>query len=342
MGKLFNKKETIQEEHALVQQDKRTASELVSIAVDKATTVGKFGVGISTNVLTQAASGVSKGMKDLSEKAKEDSYNKRLKKYNPLFPEAYHDSGFCIPNIIQIVDDAVRKDIDVCQNAIGWRATVKGTEILFLYDEYVEHSGLQFVPAPACDELYYIDPFERNKFIKLDYLFQYAQEEKVAELERVAYALGAKKCTVEFVEKEIQRDRNKKELHGKEEKGKQNQSQASIAEEYSVESSKDMAIYHSSKSEATFKGNGTVFEPTLKWFAHDHNIRNLIDYRCKGDNEIMAKTLEISGSSAATISKKAACSIDAAVAGMNLGQDYAMENKSIRETDTRIIYRLEF
>lgn len=79
-----------------------------------------------------------------------------MKKYNPLFPEEYNSDDFHVPNIICIVDDAVRRDIDVCQGAIGWRENKKDTEVLFLYDEFVEKSGLKFVPAPVCDEIYYI------------------------------------------------------------------------------------------------------------------------------------------------------------------------------------------
>lgn len=48
--------------------------------------------------------------------------------------------------MIKIVDDAERRGIDVCEGAIGWLGKVANTEIMYLYDEAVEDSGLTFVP----------------------------------------------------------------------------------------------------------------------------------------------------------------------------------------------------
>ena len=41
------------------------------------------------------------------------------------------------------------------------------------------------------DEIYYIDPYEKNRYIKLDCIFQQTHEEKLAELEYIAYSLLA-------------------------------------------------------------------------------------------------------------------------------------------------------
>ena len=89
---------------------------MASVA-DKASRTGKKGMELTAKAWAQTASGskavaneIAKGAKDLSEKAKVDSYNKRMKKYNPLFPEEYNSVDFHVPNIICIVDDAVRRD----------------------------------------------------------------------------------------------------------------------------------------------------------------------------------------------------------------------------------------
>lgn len=98
--------------------------------------------------------------------------NKKIEKYNPLFPDEYHSENFKIPNVIAIVDDAVRRGIDVCEGAIGWRKTVNDVEILYLYDEWIEESNIQFIPVAKCDDVYCVDPFDRSKFIKSDYIFK--------------------------------------------------------------------------------------------------------------------------------------------------------------------------
>jgi hypothetical protein len=71
----------------------------------------------------------------MSEKAKQDSYLRKMKKYNPLFPDVYTGSDFIVPNMIVIVDEAVRRGIDVCEGAIGWLDTENGIETLYLYDD---------------------------------------------------------------------------------------------------------------------------------------------------------------------------------------------------------------
>lgn len=323
---------------------KKKANEIFANVADKASRAGEKGAEIASNVISQTvsgskalASGLAKGAKDLSDKAKVDSYNKRMKKYNPLFPEEYFSEEFFLPNIIRIVDDAVRRDIDVCKGAIGWRENRKGAEVLFLYDEFVDQCGLCFVPKASCDDIYYVDSFDRKRFIKLDCIFQQAHEERLAELEHIAYSLGAKSCNIIIEEKEFTHDKKKRAVGGHENKGI-----ASVTENYEAEATSDSKVRRSGRSETKFKGNDMVVVPELKWFAHDNNILNLIEYRCKGGNAITSKTLELSGSSSATMSKTAAGSIDVAVADMGISQSYSMEDHSVKESASKIIYQLEF
>jgi len=325
-------------------EDKKRATALMSSVTEKALLTGKKGAEFAKDVVVQTAkgskalaTGLAKSAKDISEKAKNEGYIRRLKKYNPLFLAEYNREDFFVPNIICIVDDAVRRDVDVCKGAIGWRENKKGTEVLFLYDEFVKDCGLTFVPSALCDELYYVDSHNRSRYIKLDYIFQQSHEEKLAELEHIAYALGAKSCTIEFEEVEVTHDKRKRVSNVGGEV-----SLAHATENYSAEASRDSLVKYSSKSETKFKGNDKVVLPTLKWFEHDKNIQNLIEYRCRGGNEITTKTLRLSGSSSATMSRKAANSIDAAVSELGINQSYSMEDKSVKESDLKIVYHLDF
>lgn len=350
MKKLSDKEKKVmsvaekQEESTLV--EKKKTNEIVTQVVGKASETGKKGIKVATNVLMQTASGskvlasgIAKEAKEFSEKSKIDSYNRRMKKFNPLFIEEYNSPEFFVPNIINIVDDAVRRDIDVCKGAIGWRENKKGTEVLFLYDEFVEQSGLKFIPNASCDEIYYVDPFDRKCFVKLDYIFQRTHEEKLAELEHIAYSLGAKSCSIEMEEKEVTYVKKKKET-----KVKENKKAFTISgtEHYEVESKSDSAQYRSSKNETNFTGNENVFAPKLKWYANDSNILNLVEYRCNGGNAVTSKTLKLIGASSATMSRKAASDIDAVVADMGIKHNYAMEEQSVKESKTTIVYHLEF
>ena len=161
--------------------DTKKSKEIVSELTKKASDTGK-----------KAATGVAKSAKDLAEKAKNESYARRLKKYNPLFPDHYFSNDFNCPNLITIVDDAVRRDIDVCEGAIGWLSKGTEMEILHLYDEAVEMSGIKFIPTATCDAVYYVSSFDRNIFIRTDCIFSRAHEERMAELKNSAHSLGAK------------------------------------------------------------------------------------------------------------------------------------------------------
>ena len=328
--------------------EKRKANTIFAEVVGKAAQTGKKGMEVASTALAQTADkskvlaeGIAKSAKELSDKAKLDGYNRKMKKLNPLFVEEYNSNDFYVPNIICIVDDAVRRDIEECKGAIGWREKKRGGEVLYLYDEFVGECGLNFVPAAICDEVYYVDAHDKKRFIKLDCVFQQAHEEKMAELEHIAYSLGAKYCSVEIEEKETRYDKKKASMSAN--KGMKLEGlKLGSTESANMEAVSDSNVKRSGKSETTFKGNDEVTEPKLKWFAYDNNVLNLIEYRCKGTNTVETKTLMLSGASSATMSKNAACNIDAAVADMGMKQCYSMESKSMKESSSTIIYHVEF
>ena len=62
-------------------------------------------------------------------KAKSASLMKKLKKLNPIFPQQYESAEFNLPNIIMIVDDAIRRGNKLCEGAVGWLSNETGVEI---------------------------------------------------------------------------------------------------------------------------------------------------------------------------------------------------------------------
>ena len=102
----------------------------------------------------------------------------------PVFPKEYKSKNFKIPNIVKIVDDAERRDISVCKGAIGYLGEKNKTEILYLYDEARDFSGLQFIPTFNVNSVYCMDTFDKTKkrFINVENVFNRTQAEKLAEL----------------------------------------------------------------------------------------------------------------------------------------------------------------
>lgn len=320
----------------------KKVNQIVSDVVEKASETGKKGVEFVSDGSKILAREIMKGAKELSARAKEDSYNRRLKKFSPLFLEEYNSADFFVPNIICIVDDAVRRDIDVCDGAIGWREKKKGVEFLFLYDEFAENSGLQFVPCAICDEIYYVDPYDRKRFIKLNSIFQQTHEEKLAELEHIAYSLGAKSCTVQIDEAKVQKRVVKSSAKRKTTVKLEEEISISQQERATIETKNHSNLALNGGTIARFKGNRHAVEPQLKWFSQDSNILNLIDYRIKGGNKVTSKTLRLSGASSATMSCKAACSIEEAMGEMGIRKSFSLEAQTIREHSLTMVYHVEF
>lgn len=318
-------------------EEKIKTAEIIASIKQTANTVGSKTIDISKNV----AGGVKKGTIALIEKTKKDGYERRMKKYNPLFQNQYSDEKFNLPNMIVIVDDAIRKGIDVCEGSMGWINKEGNIEVLYLYDEEVTTSGLSFVPTATCDAVYYVDNFDRKKFINIDCIFAKAHEERMAELEHIAFSLGAKRCSIEIVEtsvekkfayKNIDTDTKVKSvlISGK--------SHESGKMEYHMQSS----VSRSGKIVTEFEGRGEPVVPELKWFAYDDNINRLIEMRCTQNNTIKSKVLEIQGSSSATMSQKTACAIDNALTKIDSKTSMAMESQANRELYSKLIFEVEF
>lgn len=275
----------------------------------------------------KAAAGIQKGAQNLAEQTKKNMYEQRMKHYNPLFPDQFRSEDFRLPNVIEIVDDAVRKNIDVCEGAIGWLDTVNDVEILHLYDEWVDESGINFAPKWKCDCIYCVDQFDRNKYINMNSVFGMANEERLAELESIAYSLGAKMCSVEIVESDA-------ELETKKMSAKAGGVVEGGASAHSKNASKQ-----SGRIVSYFNGSDTPTRPTLKWFAHDDNIKGLIEMRCSDANSIKSKVLVLQGSSTSSVSRKIACAVDKMV---KVKGSMSMEKQSMKEHSSKLIYEIEF
>jgi len=304
----------------------------------------------TSDVSKKTLADVQAGAVALSEKTKQDAYLRRLKKYNPLFPEVFFGVEFNIPNMVMIRDDAERRGIDVCEGAIGWLGTEGGMEVLYLYDEAVPTCGLKFVPTADCNAVYYVDKFDRTKFIRTDYVFKNANNERLAELENIAYSLGAKHCSIELVEKEKVIQKTKKKISTRKNVNAKNDSdQEGVELDSEGEYTSNSEVTHKGEnrkcSESFWAGSDKPRRPKLKWFAYDEGVKLLIDMRCKGGNSVRTRSLDFFGSNFATMSKNTACCIDTALRSIGSidGKGNAeFENQATRELESKFVFRVEF
>ena len=307
--------------------DPKKSTEAVSNILSKASDIGK-----------KTVDDVQKSAVELSEKAKQDSYLRRLKKYNPLFLTVYESESFRRPSMVMVADSSPRRGIDVCEGAIGWLSTETGMEVLCLYAEFAENSGIHFFPGISIDAFYYVDPFDSNRFIRTDCIFSKAHEERLAELKHIAHSLGAKSCSIEISESssEVSSAHKKIGIGG------------SSNKLLNIKGNSEQNTYHKDSHQRTgrivaeFEGSDIPKRPKLKWFSQDENIKKLIDMRCKNSNSIKSETLELSGASSATMSHKTALAIDGTVSKMGFKGNYALESQAAKESHTKLIFSIVF
>ncbi len=310
--------------------DTPKCAEIISDVLKKTSAISK-----------RASESVQKNAQEISVKTKNDSYLRKLKKYNPVFPELFYSVSFNIPNMIVIVDDAVRRGIDVCEGSLGWLGNEKGMEILYLYDAAVKKSGIQFIPTAACDAIYYVDGFDSNRFIRTDYIFTQAHEERLAELKHIAYSLGARSCSIEISESNKEIKINDKTYKASQNVDIKKIKASGTANLEASESHMGSTLIHG-RMHLTFGGSETPKRPELKWFVHDDNIKRLIEMRLENGNSIKSEILELDGSSSATMSQKTAYAIDGAVSKMGVKGSTAMSYQAKKESLSKLIFEIEF
>ncbi len=292
--------------------------------------------------LKEKAKNIGGGVKKVGvavwEKGKIINKNRQINKYKPLSPEEYTSEGFSLPNVIVIVDDAVRKGIEVCKGAIGWLSKEKGVEVLHLYDEAVEFSGLKFYPNATCDGVYYVDGHDRKRFIQLDTYFSYTHEGRLAELQHIAFCLGAKSYSVDIVESKKRKTKVASNVYNKR-KDNQEEEERSCESEMAFEQNISMK----GGAQARFEGDRDIVMPTLLWFAEDNNVLNLIDMRCsqKG-NALTEYSIELHSANSASMSLSVASKINFAVAKMGIKLNCDIKSMSEEEHNRTLIYKLKF
>ena len=264
------------------------------------------------------------GAKSFAEQTQKNIHDQQAKKYIPVTKEEFNDEDFQIPSIIKITDDSANREFVESEDAIGWIEQHKDVPVLHMYNSFTKDCGLTFAPLAQKDDVYCMDKFNANIYINANQIFGKATKEKLAELSNIAYILGAKSCSVEILEAEDEMDSGNAKIGIK--------GIGIAAGEKSTTSNKQ-----SGKNRSNFEGHDNPQEPELKWFAHDDNIKWLIEMRCK--RAIKSNILELEGSSSKTISKSAACAIDDLLGAKG---NSSMEKQAMKEYNNVLVFEIEF
>jgi len=239
------------------------------------------------------------------------------------------------PSMICIVErDKKRSENAACNGAVGYRMTVKGMEMLNIYEDSARQLGMWFYPNIS-KTIYYADPFQTNFYIYLDEYFVYLKNARVSELAMIAKDLGAKKVKITLKE-------HKKTFVAK-----------NVRAEAKVEKKSASSLYDKSDSdfssiaiadEEEFSGHDTPVAPRLVYFKNESDIEKLIEMRMdtSKQNKIKSKTYTLQYNKSSGIKEKEAARIDAVLGQLKCGGTASISSEAQCESRTVLEYSIEF
>lgn len=252
----------------------------------------------------------------------------------PLEDDAGNPCSKRLPSMICVVEqDKKRNESKVCRGAIGYQTTIKGVEILNIYEDCVNQTGLKFFPTVS-KTIYYADPHKTDSYICLDEYFDYLKKARVNELEKVAQDLGAKRVQISFKERKKTFVSQNAHADAKVDKHKMSASYNTSGSEYfSVEIAADIR----------FSGRDTPVVPNLVYFKNESDIEKLVQMRTSSsDNRIESKSYRFQCSKSSGIEEKEAAQIDVVLSQLKCSGTASISSEAQRESRTDLEYNIEF
>ena len=259
-----------------------------------------------------------------------------LEKYQPIFPANISNDSINYPKMLNIVDSDKRMSIEECKGAIGYQDTIKGVQLMGLYEQELERfPGIEFYPD-ASASVYYVHPFQNNKYIQVFEYFKYLKEAKVAELENIAQSLGARHFSVTIYEESMSKEKVKSKASAK--LGVKKDKAASDVEHSDEQKSYE---YVGIAAENTYPGKEPEM-PELVFWANNESIKTLIKQRLDSKNPLKSKKFTLDYNTSSGIKEKDAAKIDGVLKVLKFKAAGSIEKEAQKESKRRFEYEIEF
>ena len=252
-----------------------------------------------------------------------------LKTLRPIFESTLSDTDFFVSKL-----DKKHAESKVCQNSIGHIDTYGGLEVINIYRDKVKYFGLTFFPNNDA-ELYYVDPTDHERYIELDNYFSQLKNERISELERIAFDLGAKHFKVLYKEQTI--SSSKVNVNHK---SKLNILKSGANSDVDINVSTDKFCSVEIAAQSDFIGHKPQ-EPVLRYLKHEPHILNLIDLRMN-EAPITHKKMEIKLIESSGIKTNDAVKIDAAIKAMRFESRTSIVAEVNQESQRSFEYEIDF
>ena len=292
----------------------------------------KVAVGFAGGQLKQAKNVFNRIGKDLDlAKSK-----RNLEKYQPIFTEDLEAGDLRYPSMINIVDFDKRMGIDECKGAVGFKENIKNVDFVGIYKKDVaKYEGLEFYPDIAAS-VYYVHPFQPNKYIEIFEYFRYLKEAKVAELEQIAQKLGAKHFSVKILEESLSNEKTK--TKGSAGIGVQKNKAGVDVEQGSAEKKYE---YVGIAAENRYPGKAPE-EPELVFWANNESIKSLVSQRLDKDNSLLSRSFTLDYNTSSGIKERDAAKIDGVLKVLKFKAAGSIEKEAQKESKRRFEYTIEF
>ena len=292
-----------------------------------------------------AVAAINDGAGKLAEKAKEVKREIDLKNYSPVFYEDYMSNSFEMPALVRIIEsDPKHEAAEVCQGSIGFIDDLKGLRVLNLYKkEYnrlvskiIGDAKISFYPY-FDEDFFHVHPYNKYTFINMNDYFEETKEERIAELQKIAYDLGAKRVTINYLEEKKALTGNKIKAGGKAKVGKD----GGNGEVKIEEATKDKYTFSQDIIES-YAGSDEPKMPKLIYFQNDSSIKNLVEMRINGPHSVHHVEKVVKYATSNGIKKSEALKIDAAFQHYKLEGNASVCSEVEQENRMMLKYQIDF
>ena len=259
-----------------------------------------------------------------------------LERLKPLFSDDFEQAGFVMPKLILIaVMDKLHAENPVCKGSIGFRTVQDDMSAITIFRDQVNKLGLTFYPELE-NNVYYVDPCDRDRFISLDDYFTYMKKQRVAELQRIAQSLGATHFLVTYKEISKSISSNTVDVSLAAKAGK-NGTDAKAS--HSVQDCSLASI--SIEAEMRFPGHDPI-RPELHYLKNEINIANLIEMRMNPFSPLQHQRFNIELGNSSGIKVKDATKIDAILKTMKISGNATIMSEVQKEARRILEYEIDF
>ena len=259
-----------------------------------------------------------------------------LARLKPLFLEDFEGAEFVMPKMICVGEiDKPHADNAVCKGSVGFKTVMNDMSVITIYRDHIGDFDLSFYPE-LDNNVYYVDPCDRDQYVSLDDYFAYMKMQRVAELQRIAQSLGAKHFKVTFIERNASVAANAVHVAEAVNVAK---AKEKVDVKHAVDS-KEMAAM-TIEAEMRFPGHAPI-RPELHYLKKEINISNLIEMRMDPLSPLQHQRFNIEMSKSSGIKVQDAVKIDAMLKILKVTSSTSIVSAVKKEERSILQYEIEF